>query len=401
MITFVALIGGMGTEVERAHQQLLKVTQIRSDWNFWLSRWALEETNWLKKKGITEWINMPSSLRVCIPSAQNWEFKLLGSPLQFYLSDPKINIRVLANAFRKSDGTLHFFADTAQWPVTLDDFKQFWNFGDHIWVQIIERVDPEIHFISAKGEETSYSWTAPCAANSGLDLRFRRTDNICSRIVTQKLSGSVFCGDIPKTSVTVAVRVEERGQRASSNLRSWLVNDYRLQAAGVGFEKDFADLSKVTTHYGSLPLNQAMLVLEGELQRSGERVQLVGLNLPLKMLSITTVLIILAIQLYFWLHLRQFQPLDKDTEIAWVGLYDNSVARWVTVVTGVVLPVGTIIYVMLARFSLLNLVAVIFSASLAFLSTPLLWKLPSRSRLRYVPVRSRWAFSAAWKKLWH
>ena len=101
----------------------------------------------------------------------------------------------------------------------------------------------------------------------------------------QKLPGSVFCGDIQETQVTVAVRVGQNDQ-ASSNLRSWLVNYHKIQAAGVGFEKDFAALNKVTTHYAELKLPQAQLVLEAELQRSGERVQLVGLNLPLKMLSL-------------------------------------------------------------------------------------------------------------------
>jgi len=45
VVTFVSLIGGVGTEIERAHQQLLKVIQIKTDWSFWLNRWALEETS--------------------------------------------------------------------------------------------------------------------------------------------------------------------------------------------------------------------------------------------------------------------------------------------------------------------------------------------------------------------
>jgi len=390
VVTFVSLIGGVGTEIERAHQQLLKVIQIKTDWSFWLNRWALEETKWLEKKGIIQWINMPSVIRVCIPNAQNWEFNLRGSPLQFFFTTPNGVHRVLAYAVRKSDGNLYFFSDTEQWPVTLDDFKTFWNLGDKVLVQIVERVDPDLYFIPTNGAETSYSWTAPCAANntSSLVLRHRRSDDICSQRVLHKLQGQVFCGDIPKNPITVAVRVGIRDQRVSNNPRSWLVNDYSLQAAGTGFEKDFAALSKVTTHYGSLPLNQAMLILEAELQRSGERVQLIGLNLPLKMLSLTAVFIIVAIQLYLLLHLRQFQLSNKEAEIAWVGLYDNIIARLITLATAVVLPVCTVIYVvMLARFSWLNLVAVIGSALVAALSCPWLWKLPTRVRLGYVPIQ--------------
>jgi hypothetical protein len=210
----------------------------------------------------------------------------------------------------------------------------------------------------------------------------------------QKLTGQQFCGDIPNETITVTVPVVVREEHGLSNLRSWLVHEYNLQAAGVGFEKDFAALSKVTAHYALLPLPQAMLVLEAELQRSGERVQLVGLNLPLKMLSLTTVLIILAIQLYFWLHLRQFQPSGKDTEVAWVGLYNNFWARAITLGTGLLLPWVTIVFVMIVRFSWWSLIPVIVSAVIAFFSFPLLWKLPC------VPIRSRWAFSVIWKDFW-
>jgi hypothetical protein len=201
------------------------------------------------------------------------------------------------------------------------------------------------------------------------------------------LTGQLFCGDGPKKTIAVAVPVVFREQRVWNSLRSWLANKYGLQAAGVEFEKDFAALSKVTAHYEVLPLDQARLVLEAERQRSGERIQLVGLNLPLNTLSGTTVVILLAIQLYFWLHLRQFQPSDKDAAIAWVGLYDNVYARLITLATAVVLPVYTTLFVLNTHFFWLNLIAVIVSALLAFWSGRLLWQLPTHVRLRYVPIQ--------------
>jgi len=69
MVTFVLLTGGAGTEVERAHQQLLRVIQIRSEWNLWLHRWALEEAKWLEAAGINRWTSVPSNINVCIPSS--------------------------------------------------------------------------------------------------------------------------------------------------------------------------------------------------------------------------------------------------------------------------------------------------------------------------------------------
>src|SRR5262249_42584516 len=101
VITFVSIIGGAGTEVDRAHQQLLQVIKIRSEWERWLSRWALEEAKGLETAGVNQWTNVPSSLSICIPGTRNWEFQLRGSPLQFLLLVQKKAQRVFANAVRK------------------------------------------------------------------------------------------------------------------------------------------------------------------------------------------------------------------------------------------------------------------------------------------------------------
>jgi hypothetical protein len=411
VITIASIMGEVGTEVERAHQQLLKVIQITKDWNLWLNQWAREEAGELVKAGIDQWTKVPSSINVCLPSPQNWQFQLRGSPLQFYFEvQRRGQVRVLANAVRKSDGTLPFYPPAEPWPVTLDDFKAFWDSVHHIIFQAVDRIEPTLYFVHTGGAVDDHVWTTtPCDAtsSSSLDLQWR-DDKVCSARVrgVPQLTEEFFCGDIPKKPITIAVPVVIRNQPVWSNLRSWLVNKYNLQAAGVGFEKDFTALSKVTTHYAELKLPQVQLVLEAELQRSGERVQLVGLNIPRKILSLATVFIILGLQVYLWLHLWKFQPSDKDTEVAWIALYDNRVARIATLVTGVILPFGTIIYVMCTYFFFLNvttaihITAVILSIWLAYRSSPLLWQLPTRARFRYVPVHSRWAFSVIWKDFW-
>jgi hypothetical protein len=395
VITIVSLIGGVETEVERAHRQLHKVTRIKSEWDTWLPRWAGEEARALEASGINQWTKVPSSIHVCIPNVRNWQFPLQGAPLQFSFSIQGKGERVFADAVRKVDGTLRFYSRVEQWPGTLDDFKVFWNSVNKIYVRIVERVEPNLYLVHADGNMDSYRWTNPCAASaSSLDLQYRGDAKACSERVSQKWAGPLFCGESSHEKITVAVPVVVREERVLSNLRSWLADNYKLQAAGVGFEKDFAALNKVTAHYALLPFNNAQLILEGELQRSGERIQLVGLNLPLITLAVTTVGIIVAIQFYFWLHLRQFQPSGKDAEVAWVGLYDNLFARAITLGTGLGLPLGTLIFVMIDRRSWWILLPVIVSLVIAFFSFPLLWKLP------YVPIRSCWAFSVIWKDFW-
>jgi hypothetical protein len=161
------------------------------------------------------------------------------------------------------------------------------------------------------------------------------------------------------------------------NLRSWLTREYRLQIAAVGFDTDFAEHNKVTAPYRELSLDRATAVLDAEVQRSGERVQVIGLTLPLRTLSLTATGIIVLVQLYMLLHLQQIHLLASDTErIAWVALYDNVLARVMTILTGALLPAATCIYATITHFSLWNVAALIVSVIVAVFSGPSFWQLP-------------------------
>jgi hypothetical protein len=187
----------------------------------------------------------------------------------------------------------------------------------------------------------------------------------------------LFCADIPDEKATVAVPVAIREDRMWDNLRSWLAREYRLQITAGGFDKDFAELNKVTSAYAELPLDKATTILDAEVQRSGERVQVIGLTLPLRTLSLTAAGIIVLVQLYMLLHLQQFPLLASVTErIAWMPVYDNLWARLTTIMTGALLPVATCIYAMVTHSSWWNVATLIVSVIVAVRSGPLFWQLP-------------------------
>lgn len=187
----------------------------------------------------------------------------------------------------------------------------------------------------------------------------------------------LFCADIPNEKITVAVPVTIGGDRVWESLRSWLTREYRLQIAAVGFDKDFAELNKVTAPYIELSLDRATSVLDAEVQRSGERVQVIGLTLPRRTLSLTAAGIIMLVQLYMFLHLQQFQLLVSDTErIAWVALYNNVWARLMTIGTGALLPVATCMYATTTHFSYWNAAFLVVSFILAVRSGLSFWQLP-------------------------
>ena len=75
---------------------------------------------------------------------------------------------------------------------------------------------------------------------------------------------------------------------------------------GGKFEESFQGLNEITRHYQKLELNNANQVLKAELQRAGERIEFLGLKFPERVISTWGALIIVIIQLYFWLHLAFF-----------------------------------------------------------------------------------------------
>jgi hypothetical protein len=89
----------------------------------------------------------------------------------------------------------------------------------------------------------------------------------------------------------------------------------------------------------------------------------------------------MLIQLYLFLHLQQVESSVSDTQrIAWVALYDNLLARLVTFLTGVLLPVVTCIYVTIVHFSWWNAAFGTFSFLIAIASIRLFWRLPRIAR---------------------
>ena len=119
---------------------------------------------------------------------------------------------------------------------------------------------------------------------------------------------------------------------------------FSLRTAGGKFEDEFAALNKVTKHYQELNFQDAYQILSAELERSGERIEFLGLKFPERVISTWGTAIIVVIQVYFWLHLRTFHarmtPTDPGLNLAWIGLYPDLLPRIVSVVSASALPSG-------------------------------------------------------------
>jgi len=157
-----------------------------------------------------------------------------------------------------------------------------------------------------------------------------------------------FCGTARRQHQFLVLPARYREQKLPSNLRVWLAKEFNFPTVGGKFEESFQELNEITRHYQKLELNNANQVLKAELQRSGERIEFLGLKFPERAISTWGVFIIVIVQLYFWLHLRVFRsrvsPNDHAFNVAWIGLYTDPWACLISLSSVSVLPLGVIFY---------------------------------------------------------
>jgi hypothetical protein len=115
-----------------------------------------------------------------------------------------------------------------------------------------------------------------------------------------------------------------------------------------GVTTTFSALHQVTKDYQELELRKVERILGAELQRSGDRVEFLGLKFPERVISTWGAAIIVGIQFYFWLHLRtlysRITPTDHGLNLAWIGLYPNVLARIISLASACALPFGVTFY---------------------------------------------------------
>lgn len=389
-VTIISLHGVSPGNLDRAQEQMRQVSQIKAQWNDWIVRWSYDQVQGLEKMGIDPGDSGPSAIHVCSEGGRNWDFPLRGSPMTFLISvQDESEQRGFSNAVRKVNGVLHFYSSTGSWPNTLKEFKDFWDSAtnSHMVVRIVQSIERKVYFLSSGGIDFGVEQTPPCSTQtSALELQLRQTDKVCPEWVQQRIEGSLFCANVPNENRVVAVPVRLHDSRIWEGPRSWLVKHYSLPNSAKGFVQDFRELNEVTSLYMDLPIERVVKILDAEIQRSGERVQMLGLTFSLNVLSQAAAGIIMVVQLYFVLHLKQFRLLSSGMhQIAWVALYSNNYARFVTLLTGVIVPVATCVFATSTQFSYFNEICTLLSILLAIWSAPLLWQLPNHFRSQESP----------------
>lgn len=112
--------------------------------------------------------------------------------------------------------------------------------------------------------------------------------------------------------------------------------------------RSFRELDRVTALYQSLKFKDLVAVLESEMDRSGERVQFFGAQIPAAGLENWGVPIIGALQIYLLLHLMGLRSRtnheDPARDFPWIGAYRDRWAERVVSISAFFFPVATIAF---------------------------------------------------------
>jgi hypothetical protein len=119
--------------------------------------------------------------------------------------------------------------------------------------------------------------------------------------------------------------------RPQQNLREHLASkNLKVSWPFGSFEYTFPELNRLTADYQDLSLDKIQAILRTQKLTSVESIEVIGIKLAVEAVRSGGALLILGVQLYFLLHLREFvrriSPESEAREAAWIGLYPGTLA---------------------------------------------------------------------------
>jgi hypothetical protein len=115
---------------------------------------------------------------------------------------------------------------------------------------------------------------------------------------------------------------------------------------GLSFTDAFPELASVDAPFENADVLSATRILDAESKRTGDAFEAAGLKIPAEIAVRCGVLLILGVQLYFWIHLHEFgNRLEREAgyDVAWIGVYSSWPARGMLFASVVALPISTVI----------------------------------------------------------
>ena len=113
------------------------------------------------------------------------------------------------------------------------------------------------------------------------------------------------------------------------------------------FKDSFPELDEVSADFRQEDLGTVQHIVRGLVNATSESFEAFGIKMPADTVIRFGILLILAVQLYFAIHLSELSTRlradDPGWEVAWIGVYQHKLAKSVYFVSVLLLPVGAVV----------------------------------------------------------
>jgi hypothetical protein len=110
------------------------------------------------------------------------------------------------------------------------------------------------------------------------------------------------------------------------------------------FASAFAELNAASLGIATIDITDAVHRIESEEVASQRDISILGLSIPVSELSRWGALLLVSVQLYFWLHLHELvikiEPSAEGWDVAWIGLYRTKTAFAAALISACLIPVS-------------------------------------------------------------
>lgn len=413
---------GYSSSVPNAvYQQFESISRIKIDWMIWTKRFGTEQFKWLKDQGLGWPDNIKGDIyippeeltRENLPQRDNgWTASPLYNPIYLHLS---VNLpsgsrhEILGRGYPQEDetefipGGYHAVGEPKL--DTMEEFRQFWNASNNVVAFIVKDVS-EVAYVVSNGEvKAALRWIPSPQNRQGTHLKLGRI-NIGQReggdyckdakeLLTSHWSPQfnvLFCGQAPtrpneQPSQILVLPARYKDEPVPVNLRLWLADHFKFSAVGGKFEETFPDLYNFVKENPQMQFKDVNRILQLLRERSSEKVEFLGLRFRERDLASWGAGIIVIVQLYLWLHLRELRVRvrSKTTndfiKVPWIGLYPDWRALIVSLLTASILPVAVLLYGRVTLdFSPFVFGALVLGVVFAIATGKLLWHLQGNIR---------------------
>jgi hypothetical protein len=246
-------------------------------------------------------------------------------------------------------------------PKTLTEFRQLWEkAAEQQQVFIPDRLGERVSVeLSSRGPFTSrrfdLSW-APVPAGDvaravpTLNYNLKKVCPTLSRLPGEEITirprttflSPRFCteGTSADLRIRMVMSVTNWHSTVPVHLQSFIAKGIDAAQITGAFASAFRSLDSVSSRYQDLQLSRVEEIVTAEMQRSPEAAEITGIRVSRQQLGVWGVLVVLILQVVFWLHLSEFVRIlhaGEGVAAPWLGLFPAWSSR-VVAVGSLVLP---------------------------------------------------------------